>query len=194
MQIFFTSDLHFGHHNIIEYCNRPFKDVDHMNHMLIHNWNKTVSTEDIVFVLGDVALGDLSKSLPLVAHLNGKKLLVPGNHDRMMTDTKNWNLWEDRYRDAGFSWIYGPTQQFRPQHYGLKGSPLFLSHFPYNTGSPDKWDTSRWIWNPGGRTWLLHGHIHQHGKINRSYRSINVGVDVWGYTPVALETIQEIMK
>lgn len=54
---FFTSDTHFGHANIINLCNRPFKDVNHMNNMLVENWNSVVSDDDTVFHLGDFALG-----------------------------------------------------------------------------------------------------------------------------------------
>lgn len=54
---FFTSDTHFGHANIINLCNRPFKDVNHMNDMLVENWNSVVSDDDTVFHLGDFALG-----------------------------------------------------------------------------------------------------------------------------------------
>ena len=56
--IWFTSDTHFSHCNIIKYCNRPFKDVDEMNKILIQNWNNVVRPDDIVWHLGDFALGD----------------------------------------------------------------------------------------------------------------------------------------
>ena len=57
MGVFFTADQHFGHKSIIEYCNRPFSDVEEMNEALIENWNKTVDNNDKIFVLGDFALG-----------------------------------------------------------------------------------------------------------------------------------------
>ena len=56
-RVFFTSDTHFNHANIIRFCNRPFKDVSHMNEAIISNWNRVVGPEDIVFHLGDFCLG-----------------------------------------------------------------------------------------------------------------------------------------
>jgi calcineurin-like phosphoesterase family protein len=82
MTRFFTADLHLGHRNIIEYCSRPFPDVDEMNAALVDRWNETVGDEDEVIVLGDVAMGRISETLPLVGRLRGRKVLLAGNHDR----------------------------------------------------------------------------------------------------------------
>ena len=56
-KVFFTSDTHFYHGNIIRFCNRPFKSVEMMNETIISNWNNTVGQDDIVFHLGDFCLG-----------------------------------------------------------------------------------------------------------------------------------------
>ena len=56
-RLFFTSDTHFNHTNILQYCNRPFKIVDQMNETIITNWNNVVEPDDIVFHLGDFCLG-----------------------------------------------------------------------------------------------------------------------------------------
>ena len=78
------SDTHFFHHNIIDYCGRPFQDVVEMNETLIENWNRVVKPGDRVYHLGDVAMGGshVYKQLPtLLARLNGSKTLIVGNHD-----------------------------------------------------------------------------------------------------------------
>lgn len=77
MTIFFTSDTHFGHNNIIDYCKRPFASVQDMNERMVDGWNKTVKATDTVYHLGDVAFHNFE----CIERLNGKIKLVPGNHD-----------------------------------------------------------------------------------------------------------------
>lgn len=76
---FFIADLHFGHANILQYCQRPFKDVDEMHNALITNWNRVVGPLDKVYVLGDAVIP--RRALKFYAELNGKKRLIRGNHD-----------------------------------------------------------------------------------------------------------------
>lgn len=78
--IYFTADLHFGHSNILKYCQRPFSCVDHMNETLINNWNSVVKPADQVYVLGDFAMGD---PRPYLKRLYGDIYLIPGDHDRI---------------------------------------------------------------------------------------------------------------
>jgi len=78
--IFVVSDTHFGHENIIKFCNRPFSDVWDMNEGLIQRWNAVVTDEDIVYHLGDVYFG---KNGRVLERLKGKKRLVLGNHDNL---------------------------------------------------------------------------------------------------------------
>lgn len=83
MQRWVTSDLHINHKNIISYCQRPFASVEEMNLAIINKWNEVVAKDDIVYVLGDFFFGnktDLKELLPL---LNGRKILIMGNHDRL---------------------------------------------------------------------------------------------------------------
>ena len=76
------ADTHFGHQNIIGYTNRPFRDADHMNEMLILNWNLAVREEDLVYVLGDFCLSRKLETISsLLKRLNGRKVLIMGNHD-----------------------------------------------------------------------------------------------------------------
>lgn len=78
MAVFYTSDTHFNHKNIIKYCNRPFSSVDEMNRTLIDNWNSKVGRTDTVYHLGDVQWGS---DLDILNSLRGKKILIVGNHD-----------------------------------------------------------------------------------------------------------------
>src|SRR4051812_27561867 len=105
MTTWFTSDLHFGHRNIIGYCDRPFRDVDAMDAALVERWNEVVAPDDIVWVLGDVAMGRIERSLALVGGLHGTKHLVAGNHDRCWTGHRKVGDWPARYRAAGFATI-----------------------------------------------------------------------------------------
>lgn len=77
--IWFTADPHFGHANIIKYCNRPFADVDEMDDALIRNWNSCVKKDEHVYVLGDFSFAPPQNYFPL---LNGHKHLIIGNHDQ----------------------------------------------------------------------------------------------------------------
>ena len=80
-RVFFTSDTHFYHANIINFCGRPFKNVEVMNETLIANWNSVVGPDDIVFHLGDFCLGGSAEWTNILNRLNGKIYLIVGNHD-----------------------------------------------------------------------------------------------------------------
>lgn len=80
VNIFFTSDTHFGHINILNFCERPFKDTDEMDEVIITNWNNKVGKNDIVFHLGDFAFATNKRWQELIHRLNGKIILVLGNH------------------------------------------------------------------------------------------------------------------
>jgi calcineurin-like phosphoesterase family protein len=88
MMIYFTADTHFGHANIIKYCNRPFKSIKEMDKVLINNWNKIIKKKDTVYHLGDFAF-DIEK---YAKQLNGSIYLVAGGHDRFKTEDFGWIL------------------------------------------------------------------------------------------------------
>lgn len=113
---FFIADLHLGHKNIIEYCNRPFNSIDDMNIALIDNWNKMVGDDDKVFMLGDFALSSNENIIRWGKALRGKKVLVRGNHDRA-PDTV--------YYEAGFQYVY--------QYPVFWNQTFLLSHAPITT-------------------------------------------------------------
>jgi len=80
-RIFVTADLHFGHENIIKYCNRPFKNVRAMDRQLIRNWNDDVNQEDSVYVVGDFIYKSPRNWREYAEELNGTKFFIIGNHD-----------------------------------------------------------------------------------------------------------------
>ena len=79
--IYFTSDMHFGHNNIIKLCQRPFSSAEEMDNCMIENWNKLVKAKDEIYILGDIAWGEPDKYLK---QLNGKKYL--NYFGKQMTD------------------------------------------------------------------------------------------------------------
>lgn len=78
---YYISDLHIGHNNVLQFDNRPFKDMDDMFNSLVTNWNNVVKDDDTVYILGDFIWYKESLWYDVVKHFNGKKVLVKGNHD-----------------------------------------------------------------------------------------------------------------
>lgn len=191
---FFTSDTHFGHQRIIELCNRPFRDVDHMNIEIVDEWNKTVTAPDVVYHLGDVALGQIDQSLPIVSRLNGYRILVNGNHDRpfMNRGKARYDEWHDRYSEV-FHDVFHTTAVPLVL---TEGTEVLLSHFPYDGDShgDDRYREDRPV-DEGIP--LIHGHTH--GKETLTYSAkgtpqIHVGMDAWGFSPVSEDIILDILK
>lgn len=112
---FVIADTHFGHENVIRYCNRPFSTLDKMHYELIKRWNSVVANNDVVFVLGDFAFGKetVQKFVPL---LNGRKILIKGNHDSYPNEF---------YRQCGFEEVSKYPILF--DFYLLSHEPLLLS-------------------------------------------------------------------
>jgi len=188
MTTFFTADLHLSHARINELSGRPFSNLRAMNAALVKGWNSRVTDEDTVWVLGDVCMGPIQESLDLIPLLAGRKILMPGNHDRCWDGHPLRNRsrdWDARYLDAGFAEIVQGPFLLR-----IPGFPVLLSHFPY---SGDSHDLDRYTAHrpadDGG--WLLHGHVHE--KWRQRGRMINVGVDAWQGKPVSEDTVVGLM-
>ncbi|HVB05535.1 MAG TPA: metallophosphoesterase [Acidimicrobiales bacterium] len=179
---FLTADLHLGHARICEYTGRPFTSVEEMNDWLIDAWNERVRPGDEVFVLGDVVLGRVTETLPLVSELQGTLHLVVGNHDRPFEAGPRRPEWQARYRAAGFRSI---TYGSRELDLGLE-SPVLACHFPYEGDSlgEERFEELRPA-DLGQR--LVHGHLH--GQYRRRGRMVDVGVDAWAGRPVAFEEV-----
>lgn len=154
------SDTHFGHKNIIKYCNRP------MNHeeVIIRNWMKLVKPDDTIWHLGDVTVfyGEHQREWEKTcSSLSGNKKLILGNHDERSTSF---------YRKLGF----GVVQPFITE---IAGRRILFSHYPKFHLPNSNWDLN------------IHGHSHTH-KIKRwSEWHINVSVEHMKYSPVRLKDI-----
>ena len=173
MAIWFTSDTHFNHENIIEYSSRPFADLAEMESAIIANWNTVVKPGDTVYHLGDFALSWGSKHRDridgLLSRLNGQKWLIIGNHDRdEVTKNPRWNKvvhYHELKVDLG----------------GLHKQRIVMSHYAMR------------VWNQMHRgSWMLHG--HSHGNLSDiGGKTMDVGVDVHNYAPISLNQVQAFM-
>lgn len=99
MTVWFTSDTHFNHKNIIRYSERPFRDIDDMRESLIRNWNSKVQQNDTIYHLGDFAMGSDAQSI--LDRLSGTKHLIIGNHEKQSVKLKGWAS-VDHYKELRF--------------------------------------------------------------------------------------------
>ena len=186
MTAYFTADLHLGHQNIIKYCGRTFHSVGEMNAALVANWNAVVDRHDTVHVLGDVAMGRREESMPLIGRLAGHTILYPGNHDRCGYGHGQRALQvEQEYLEAGFDSIRQGSLTMT-----VGDLEVLVCHLPYQGDSNETERYGKFRPVDEGM-WLGHGHIHE--KWRHRGRMINVGVDVWGFTPVAEEIVAGLM-
>ncbi len=163
--IYFTSDLHLGHQNALRLCNRPFQDVDEMNRTLIQNWNQFVKKNDFIYILGDLTMKlSLDEANQIISKLNGRKILVKGNHDK-------------KYDEC----LFEEVCDYKELKYQKKF--LVLSHYPF----------LEWNHSFRGSI-HLHGHQHNDRSYNLKMREegiyrYDVGVDAHEYRPVSIDEI-----
>ena len=127
MNRWYTSDHHFGHNNIIRYCARPFPHADAMDKEMAARWNDVVDHGDEVWILGDLAMGNVKVMLSAhVARLKGRKILVPGNHDKCWAGHKgHTRKRSDYYQIGGIDEIID-----NPDPHTIAGHTVRLDHFP----------------------------------------------------------------
>jgi calcineurin-like phosphoesterase family protein len=172
-KIWFTSDHHFNHKNILEYTSRPWKSVEEMNEALILNWNEVVSEEDLVWHLGDFAMGDRSKMLDIRTRLNGRINFVRGNHDY----PKTLSCFDEVYKSATIETESMVVEMVHnPRHLKGLGDIGLCGHVH------EEW--KRCIKNIPIR--LSDGAEYEEPTFIPSMNIYNVGVDVRGYYPRSL--------
>lgn len=177
MQTYFSSDLHFGHNKDFMYELRGFHSIEEHDEIIIKNWNEIVKPEDKVYILGDLMLNDTDTGIEKVNQLNGRKVIILGNHDTPIRI--------ERYREElndiiDIMYAY----QFKyNKHY------LYLSHYPTITANYD--DDKPWA----KHLINLFGHTHQKEKFyNNNPYMYNVGLDANDNKPVSIDEILERIK
>ena len=183
-KIFFTSDLHFGHENVIRFDNRPFNTVEEMDEEMIKRWNAKVGKGDIVYVLGDfIWRAATNEAVSIIRRLNGQIILVKGNHDRFLHNAaaKKALAGIKDYDDICVTLEDGTTRRCILSHYFI---PFYNGH----------------------RYQAIHLHGHSHfteesveevritTELNEKgydLKIYNVGCMYWNYTPVTLDEILE---
>jgi calcineurin-like phosphoesterase family protein len=165
MAVFFTSDTHFGHVNIIGYCKRPFHDIDDMENNLVRNWNSIVHKTDTVYHLGDFCWqSKADEALRVFNLLNGVKHLVVGNHDPRLVRALPWASVSHALRLK------------------LDHMKLFLCHYRVNGAIED-------IVLHGHE----HGKTGIKREPGRA-PTVDVGVDNMAYYPVAWDVIRQLLR
>ena len=159
-KVFITSDTHFGHTRIIQYENRPFNSINEMNKEMIKRWNAKVTNNDVVFHLGDFCFGNKEMISAIISELNGKKILVMGNHDR------GHNV--KYYLDCGFDEVYN--------------YPILYKEFFIFSHEPITYLKAPFI--------SCYGHIHGSPNYPTfTKNSVCCCVERWNYTPINFNTI-----
>ena len=167
--LFFTSDTHFFHKNIIHFCQRPFNDINDMQEKLISNWNNTVPKDGIVFFLGDFAFGNSTEWIKIINQLNGYIYFILGNHD--LQNCNNLKHLENKNSTCLSHMAYIKIIE--------TSQVIVLSHYPLLT-------YPKHLWNLCGHT-----HSSKINKFNFFKTQYDVGVDNNNYTPVSFKEIKE---
>lgn len=189
--IFFTSDWHIGHENVLVYSNRPFKDINHMHRVLVNKYNACVGEDDICYFLGDVGLAKKEVTKKIISELNGTKILVSGNHDPGVFSSY----------DLGFDVVITSASV------RVGSTVVTLSHFPLygvyreDTTTMGKSVGMNWHGEEKHKEWALvdrgqfhlHGHIHSpNGGKSKTIlgKQMDVGVDGNDYHPVSISQVE----
>lgn len=167
MKNFYIADTHFGHEKIIPMCNRPFKDIQDMHEQLIKKWNSKVSDEDTVYILGDVCF-KMSKQdiISVLKQLNGRKILLKGNHDKYVGQ---------RDFDECFEGIYDILQINEDKQ------QIILCHYPIIDYAGMYYGAK-----------MIYGHVHNRYVPHKNMYCASV--ECIDFAPATLEELEEIYK
>ena len=167
--IYFTSDLHFYHENVIRFANRPFQNAEQMNSALIKNWNNKIRPNDEIYILGDFTMKGHLLAQEILYQLKGRKHLIKGNHDGF-ADSPHFD-----------KTLFESISDYKQVNY--MNNTFILFHYPILE------------WNNYFRGSIhLHGHQHNHADYNlqnlqNGIRRYDVGVDANNMSPVSADEI-----
>lgn len=170
MTTWFTSDHHFSHDNIRRHCGRPFSTLHEMNSTLVERWNSRVRDGDTVYHLGDFGWNPSTAEV-ILRRLNGRIILIKGNHDKRIKNLFSRFSEVHEYREIKILDSSGATQR------------IILCHYPIES------------WNARyHESWHLHGHIHSTPTDLKGIQLANrldVGVDRHDFYPISYEEVKE---
>ena len=174
MKTWVTSDLHFGHKNIMSFCPesraRFRNDVDYMNEQMVKEWNDLIEPEDTVYILGDIAFMSGSVAGRTVMRLNGNKILIEGNHDKK-------TLLDSTFRGA-----FEEVHKYLDIIYN--GTKVVMFHYPIA-----EWDQMH------RGSVHLHGHLHGNTSGMEKFRCRDMGMDATGMIAISMEdAIKDAMR
>jgi calcineurin-like phosphoesterase family protein len=166
MTIYFTSDFHLSHNNIIKFCHRPFINVAEMNFVILNNFFDTVKKGDMVYFLGDLSFSSevVKKFLNEVTEEGITMNFIIGNHDKQLGGSK----------EIHYNRIYDIV---------IENQPITLCHYPMLS-----WNKSHF------NAWNIHGHHHSNVVAEKfPGKRLDVAVDLWNFKPVSFEQVKKYM-
>ena len=145
-------------------------DLDYMNEAMVKEWNDLIQPEDLVYILGDVAFLPAQKAVEYMRRLNGRKILVQGNHDRKLL------------QDPGFRGCFEEIHHYLDINYN--GTKVVMLHYPIA-----EWDQMH------RGSVHFHGHLHGGESGMEKYRCRDMGIDATGQIAMLMEdAIRDAMK
>ena len=173
--------MHFGHEVICTFANRPFDCGKKIDNVMIENWNNTVPADGLTFVLGDIGKLNKVQIVETMNKLNGRKILLRGNHDAIYKESVLLSVFEEVY-----DLLYIRIRDDKTSKYQY----IVLSHYPM------------FDWQSSFRgAWQLFGHLHTRGLVEFDYlktklfpTQYDVGVDNNNFTPVSFYDVKRIIS
>lgn len=161
--VWFSADFHFGHSNIIRYCDRPFGSAAEMDEAILDRVNESVKADDELYFLGDFCIGGPKVAAAYRQKIRCKKVhFILGNHDRVIKKIVDQFVWVKEIAEVN-----------------IRNQPIVLCQYAMR------------VWHHSGRgAWQLYGHSHGKLPSAEGSRSMDVGVDTNDFRPYSFDEIR----